>query len=705
MKRPLILVVAMVVMAVALAACGETETIVKEVTVPGETIIVQKEVVKEVPVEVVVVKEVIKEVKVPGETVVVTKEVEVIREIQVPAGKGVIGQLAAGVTVQGEAPTLAQLVLAGELPPVAERVGSEPLVIPVFGEIGRYGGTMRRMFTSPGDLSCSAGRVNGNSPLRWNTAGNALIPFVIKSLTPNSDASEWTFKLRKGMRWSDGAPFTADDWVFQTTDVHGNDDIKPGKQPWYKGPYDTPIKASKVDDTTVKMTFPGPNYAFRNFMGEFSCTNFNQPHAPMAYLKQFHAEFNPDAEKVAKAAGFEGWVKYFLNREDPRDNVDRPTTRAYLFMNTRSEPVVFQDRNPYFVGVDPAGNQLPYIDHIRLELTPSIEVLMLKAIQGELDFQARHVNIRNFPVLKENEEKGGYTVKLAPVWGGVDAFVPVNQSMVGELGDIMRNKTFRLGLAAAIDREFIIKTVLYGLGNVRNAIPALGHPHHPGPMYEKMHLVYDVDLANKLLDEVLPNKGLDGFRVLPSGESFTYVIGASPALGPWDDMAEIVQANFQAVGINAKANIGQRGLITQQWKTNKMHARLFLNDRTPDIFSAPWRALPLRPGTANWAPAWGDWFISGGEKGIEPPDEMKQLEAWWREGLTKPPEESAKLAQKIYAWISDNQVQSGIVGQSPMIMGVTVVSNELGNLPEVWANDGTFNTPFTAFPSQFYFKE
>jgi peptide/nickel transport system substrate-binding protein len=686
MKRPLVFVIVIVTMVVALAACGGDDAPAAQIIeVPGAPIIVEKEVIVEVPVEVVVEKEVIVEIKVPGETVIVEKIVEVM----------------APVTF-GEAPVLAQLVAAGQLPPVEERLPEAPLVMPVFSEIGKYGGTLRRGFLGPTDVNCNSGRVNGTGPVRWNTAGTELIPWVAESIEGSADGAVWTMKLRKGMKWSDGAPFTADDFIFESVDVFGNDDVKPGKTAWWRGPGPTPVVVSKVDDTTVKFTYPGSYWIFPKKM-LFACTGRSMPYAPKHHLSQFHAEFNSDADKLAKDAGFESWEQYYLNREDFRDNVDRPSTRPWLFRNTRGDPTIIFERNPYFFVVDPEGNQLPYIDKIRLGLVETPEVLQLKAIQGEIDFQGRHMQLPAFPLLKENEDKGGYTMKLINTYGGADAFVSVNQSFPGEMGDVMREKSFRLGLAAAIDREFIQKTAMIGLGQIRNPFPPLGHPQHPGPEFETMNLVYDVDLANSLLDEVIPNKDSDGFRTLPSGESFKYFIGATPAFGPWPDVAEQSARFFRDVGVNAEAKIGERSLFVNQWRGNELHAAVFQMDRTADLFVWP---IHQTCSAVNcwWGPLIGIWFSSGGESGVEPSQEIKDNYALYLKGLTVSPEESAPLAQEIYKWHAENQVESVVISTSPMAMGVVVVNKDLGNVPESWANDVTFNTPWPSFPEQFYFK-
>ena len=185
------------VLALALAACGDEAVVEPQIVEVEKEIIVEKEVVKEVEVEVVVEKEVIKEVKVPGETIVVTKEVQ-IQKFR-------------------EAPMLAQLVAAGKLPPVEERlpVKSDVMVIPAIDEVGKYGGSLRRVLIGPGDVSCNVGRVNGMAPFRYTMDGTELVAHTAKGMEPNSDGSEWTVNLREGLKWSDGAPFTADDWIFR----------------------------------------------------------------------------------------------------------------------------------------------------------------------------------------------------------------------------------------------------------------------------------------------------------------------------------------------------------------------------------------------------------------------------------------------------------------------------------------------------------
>ena len=670
-------------MAVALAACGGAEAPEPQVIEVPKEVIVEKEIIKEVPVEVVVEKEVVREVQVPG----VTQVVEKIVEVEAP-------------TKLGEAPMLAQLVLAGKLPPVEERVPDPPLVIPVFREIGKYGGTARRGFIGPTDVYCNAGRITGGGLVRWTNDGTEIIPNIAVTLEPNEDGTVWTAKLREGMKWSDGAPFTADDFVYMATEVQGDDSLKPGKAIWYKGSGDTPVVVTKVDDTTVKFTYPLPYWHLAKRL-TIKCIDQNISYTPAHYMKQFMPQYNPDAEKIAKDAGNETWQAYYNNRLDYRWNPDKPSAKPWLFNNPASDPVIILERNPFYHGVDPAGNQLPYIDFWRLDIVTDKAVLSLKAIQGELDFQARHIQITDFPVLKENEDKGGYVIKLQPTDGGADAFVTVNVSVGGEMGEVLNDQNFRLGLAASIDREFVKETINLGFGKVRNILPTQGHPHHPGPEWETKNIEYDVDRANELLDKIVPNRGSDGYRTLPSGEELQYFVGTAPAFGAWPEITEHVANNYKAVGINAEPKISEFGLLLNKARAGEMHGIVWANDYTADVFVWPAKTMP---GT-YWAPGYGQWWTSKGAEGPEPPDYLKQLLDWWQEGQSANPENQARLGKEIYKWHVENQVQSGIIGQSPMVMGVAIVSKRLGNVPETWANDMAYNTPMSAFPEQFYFKD
>ena len=692
MKRMSLIAVLSAIFAIVLAACG-TETVIKEVEVPGETIIVEKEVVKEVPVEVVVekevVREVIKEVEVPGATIVVEKEVEVERF--------------------NEAPMLTQLVNAGKLPPVEDRLPekSDVLLIPALREIGKYGGTLRRVYIGAGDISCNAGRMSQISPLRHTTDGNQLMPWTFKGFEPNSDGSEWTAHLREGLKWSDGSPFTADDWLFSVNEALKNDEIAPSKDLWVKGPGPGLVNAQKIDDYTVKYSYPSPFWTLPAHFAITCAGPWDNMYVPGEYLKQFHIDHNPDADKLAKEAGFDGWVPYYKNRGDVRANPEMPTNQPWRYLNKAGDPVFIAERNPYYWAVDQEGNQLPYIDRLRLELVDDVSVLMLKAVQGEIDFQMRHIQLPSLPVLKQSEEAGGYRVQLFKSYAGVDAGIGINQSYEGPAGDLLKNKDFRIALSHALDREFMREVSFVGMGEIRNALPPLGHPHHPGAEYETLYTEYDVAKSNELLDRVMGPKDSEGFRTLPDGSRFDLDVNGVDAFGPFIDIAEQAAEFWKKVGIRATPWGGERSVFVANGTKNEQMVSIFMLEYYHDVFSWPQHASPVTKSIGNlplFGPAYAHYYVSGGEEGIKPPPEYQRMIDIVEIGATVSPEESAKLAQELYAWHAENQVSLGVVGHSPML-GVAVVNEKLVNVPDAFAVGTPFNTPFNAFPEQFWFRD
>src|SRR5215510_12418564 len=159
-----------------------------------------------------------------------------------------------------EAPALAELVKAGKLPPVQERIGQDPLVVKPLHEIGKYGGTWRRGFTGPFDTSNGHRVAQNDKLLYFDYTGTRIVPNIARGWEVSPDGKVITLLLRRGMKWSDGHPFTADDFVFWFEDVYQNKDLVPvpltvmtinGK----------PITIRKVDASTVQFVAPDPYYA------------------------------------------------------------------------------------------------------------------------------------------------------------------------------------------------------------------------------------------------------------------------------------------------------------------------------------------------------------------------------------------------------------------------------------------------------------
>jgi peptide/nickel transport system substrate-binding protein len=365
------------------------------------------------------------------------------------AESGLVGQIEGPTMVRDpaaipktyhEAPMLAELVKAGKLPPVAERVPAEPMVFQPLHEIGAYGGTWRRGFTGPGDVE-NANRINASDkPLFWDATGTKIVPSMAKDWKMSEDGKTFTLFLRKGMKWSDGAPFNADDFVFWFEDLYSNKEIVPtpiaDMQPEGK-----PGRIVKIDDTTVEFQFDVPYFLFEELMAgdtqigggqsaRQSQKFTNGGYAPAHYLKQFLPKYSSldEVNAKAKAAGYETWVQYLHFKKDWSLNPELPTIGPWRTVNPINTPTWVLERNPYYWAVDTAGNQLPYMDKVQLSLAENLEVVNLRAISGAYDLQARHIDLGKLPVILDNQEKGGYKVHLDLAFNGADTTLFLNQS-------------------------------------------------------------------------------------------------------------------------------------------------------------------------------------------------------------------------------------------------------------------------------------
>ena len=266
----------------------------------------------------------------------------------------------------------------------------------------------------------------------------------------------------------------------------------PAMPGWMRNADGTPASVEKVDAQTVRFTYKQPATLFLTALanqdgGDRTYAVF----LPSHYLKKFHPGYakKEDIDKLVQAAGFKTWTELFAARNAPFENPERPTMAAWVPATRVSDQVFTLRRNPYFVGVDPDGNQLPYLDEVRFTFFADMQALNLAAIAGELDMQERHIQMTNYPVFKENEKSGKYRVITWPTFGGADAVVAFNQSYKAdpELGKLIATKDFRIALSHAINRDQIKESVFLGLGEARQGVPAPWHPYFPGDEWAKKY--------------------------------------------------------------------------------------------------------------------------------------------------------------------------------------------------------------------------
>ena len=621
-----------------------------------------------------------------------------------------------------EAPMLAELVKAGKLPSVDKRVPEEPLVLKPVHSIGKYGGTWRRGFTGPGDSENGNRIVSADKILFWDYTGNKVMPSVAKAWKMSDDGRTTTISLRKGMKWSDGAPFTADDFVFWYEDVYLNKDLQPTPNPDFmiNG---KPGVLRKVDDLTVAFEFPEPNYLFVDILAGSTAMGGGQAlqqhagrtmgaYTPAHYLKQFHPKYvsKEELEKKVKDAGFDGWVALIKNRWDWRLNPELPTLTPWKTVTPINNPTWVMERNPYYWEVDTQGNQLPYIDKLVMTLAENLEVLNLRAIAGQYDLQERHTSMAKLPVFLENRDKGNYDVRLDPALNGSDATLQTNQAYEAdpEIAKWLHTRDFRRALSLGIDRDQLNETFWVGVGVPGSIAPSETVPYSPGPAWRKKWSTHDPKQANALLDKIgLAKKDAEGYRLRTDGKGRLRIelTTSAGAFIPHTQIAEMIKEQWKKIGIQADAKEHERSLFFTRINNNEHQIALWANDGSEVLYLFPRHALPVDPVEALLGHPIARWYASNGEQGKAPKDPqlLKAMELY-RSAGGKKTQERYKIAQEIFKILVDEQFSIGTVGQSPATMGVRIVSRRLGNTPARQINAQHCRTPGSSHPSTFYYK-
>jgi ABC-type transport system substrate-binding protein len=282
-----------------------------------------------------------------------------------------------GRTKGKEAPSLAQLVKDGKLPPVRERVPAKPLVIEPVERVGVYGGTWHTAVLGPEDTAWLLRTMTGQDRIvRWDLDWEKVLPNAVESFDFSDEGTEYTFRLRPGMKWSDGEPFTADDIVFWYEDVFLNEELTPVPAEYLTAD-GKPVTVTKVDEDTVRFTFAAANGLFLQWLATYD-EAFRL--IPRHYLEQFHTGYAADLEALVKREGMSSWVDLFFARADLWANPDLPRLHAWIPTNALGDGTQLTfERNPYYYKVDPDGSQLPYLDSVVLDVVSVEQTLVLKA--------------------------------------------------------------------------------------------------------------------------------------------------------------------------------------------------------------------------------------------------------------------------------------------------------------------------------------
>jgi peptide/nickel transport system substrate-binding protein len=620
-----------------------------------------------------------------------------------------------------ESPEFAQRVAAGELPPVAERIGQDPLVIQPVHEIGTYGGTIRRGFIGAEDLqNANLFCAGPDNLLYWDYRHQTIVPNVARGHEWNRDFTELTLHLRRGMQWSDGEPFTADDIIFWHEDINLNPAVGSGAPELRVDGEDVVI--DKADDYTVVFRCPAPYAALPELLAGLSLLggqSYAGPlggggFAPKHYLEQFHPKSASEQQATtrAKEAGFESWGLYLLNQNSWYLNPDLPTLTPWVVTRPINDPPWQFAANPYSIWVDIEGNQLPYIGGITMRDTADTQVMAARAAAGEYDFQDRGLDVKSLPVLVKEEDSSDYTIHQAP-GEAIDAAVMLNLAYDKdpEIGELLRTVEFRRALSLGVDRHQINETFFLGTSVETVTAPAETSDFFLGEEWRTKWATHDVNQANQLLDDIgLTERDDDGFRRLPSGDDrIRLVIESAISKVDFPAIGENVRRQWQQLGIDAISETVDGILYATRIATNDVMMSVNFTIGTEDPSLAPYNLVPAVGGGASsiiGAP-YIEWFLTDGASGTEPPESLALLaEAveLYREGLQTTRDERIEPIKRMCELHADQVWTIGLVGFGLANYGLYCAKNNLGNVPARINNSTQLRNPTIALPMTFYYK-
>ncbi len=605
----------------------------------------------------------------------------------------------------GEAPMLAALVESGDLPPLEERLPDEPLVVEPHERVGVYGGEWNTAILGVGDWPWLGRTVGYENLTRWSTDWEEVIPNLAESWEYNEDATELTFTLRAGLRWSDGEPFTSDDVVFAFNDIFNNHDLTPVAAAG-------PGTAEKIDEQTFTITFEEPDALWAGY----DLLQYQVVTKPKHYLEQFHIDHNPDADELAREEGFTDWVEMFEAKAGVIDssrywqNPDIPTMYPWKVVEPLADSGrMVLERNPYYWKVDTEGNQLPYIDRVVFDILPDEEVMLVRALNGEIDMHSRHFNtLANRPTLAEGRESGGYDFfELQPAEMNT-AMISLNLTHEDEeLRETFNDRDFRVALSHAINRQDIIDVVYRGQGE-----PWQGAPREDSPFFNeelaKQYTEYDLDLANEILDEAgYDERGSDGFRTSPRGETVRFTLSVPTDFRPdIVDSMEMVVGFWRELDIDVELNTEDRSLWQTRRENNEHDANVWSGDNgmMDAMYDPRWYA-PTQSGESNFGIPWAQWYVSDGQdpRSQEPPAEVREhLEMY--DAIQEEPDPEAR-EELMHDFLAVTQEQFYAIGISLSPPGYGIVADTFHNVPDSMYSSGNYNDPGPTNPEQYFIEE
>jgi peptide/nickel transport system substrate-binding protein len=628
-----------------------------------------------------------------------------------------------------EAPLLAEMARRGLIPWVEERlpVAEDVLVVKPLHSQGRYGGTARTFNAEDPKRPYTSMMLMGtDGPFRATPEAKPGVPNIFKSFEHNANFTVWTFKLRKGLKWSDGVPLTAENFLLSWKLYWSNPDLVPtvrnmkitveDKAVTFYNQYNDKrtVKKEVVDDTTLRFT---SDFSYPTLINHLSHPHSGGPDyfiLPMHFLKQFHPDVigAQAAADLAKKAGFATWFQMLLffspiqGQQSPVQVLGNfpPSLSPYVAVSKTQTTIVWE-RNPYYHAVDTAGNQLPYIDKIVGELVPKKELINGKIIAGEVDFEGFSTTTPDIPLFKKYEQQGGYTAHLWNFAASASVMHPYHSSENEAFREVINIRDFRIALSRAIDRKRINEEVCFGRARPV-MMTVLPNSMWFKPEYETKYGEYDPAWAKKTLDELgIRDRNGDGWREDPKGRPLAFSIEFRESEAPRIPVAELVKENWRAVGLNVEVKVLEASLDAVRAPTNKPEMRIWHGDaRTEMLFPSYINTHIFPMAGVSWFQHW----FSGGKVGDPGPKDVIEdiYETYTLMDRATSRDEMIRLGRKMLDNAMENVWVIGTVSDFPHPM---IVKNDIMNFPT--EKDGPLIYEWSTWwtnaylPPQFYFKD
>ena len=581
-----------------------------------------------------------------------------------------------------EPPNLVAAVAAGQLPPLTARLPRVPLVFEAPRSdwtLGRYGGEVRTLMAKDRDIRMMV--VYGYSRLVGYDEQLRLTPDILEKVD-NVDSRIFTLYLRPGHKWSDGKPFTAEDFRYYWDDVAHNKDLSPFGLPQALLVNGHAPKFEVLNETTVRFTWQEPNPMFLPALAAPSPLYI---YRPAHYLRQFHAHYAgvEKANALAVEAGSRSWAGLHQKKDEQFrfDNPDLPTLEPWKNTTPLPSTRFVLERNPYFHRVDSTGRQLPYIDRIIVGITDD-KLIPAKAGAGDVNLQVRYLRFDNYTFLKQSEKRNQYHVRLwEKALGSQIALYPNLNAEDAEWRKLMRDVRFRRALSLGINRHEVNEVVYFGLGR-ESSNTILQRSALFRPEFRAAWTKFDVKAANALLDSIgLTRRDAAGLRLLPDGRPMELVIDTSGESTEETDVLELIRDSWRQLGIAMFSRPSQREVFRKRVFSGKSMMSVWsgLSNGIPTPDMSPGELAPTTQEQLQW-PMWGQYYEQnrkGGEAPTSPDvvELVKLFEEWRNSG-------SADEREKIWLrmlTINANEVYTiGIVTRA---LQPVVVRDNLRNVP------------------------